>query len=128
MVHGFPFAAKMFVTVLFYQSQLVGAFGKAHICIVLSEQDAVFGTGGEHTIRFVHTFCNQIVNQDTDVGLVPSQCERFATVAIDVCVDAGNDSLSACFFVTGSSVYLSGKEQVLDYFDSNVCFSWVGSK
>ena len=63
---------------------------------------------------FDHTFCNQIVNQDTDVGLVPSQCERFATVAIDVCVDAGNDSLSACFFVTGSSVYLSGKEQVLD--------------
>ena len=27
----------------------------------MPEQDAVFGTGGEHTIRFVHTFCNQIV-------------------------------------------------------------------
>lgn len=34
-------------------------------------------------------------------------------MAIDVGVDASHDSLSGSFLVTGCSVYLSGKEQIL---------------
>lgn len=45
--------------------------------------------------------------------LHPCKGERFSTVAIDVGVDTCHDSLSSCFLVTGCSVYLSGKEQIL---------------
>ena len=34
-------------------------------------------------------------------------------MTVDMCVDTRNDSLSGCFFITGRSVYLSGKEQIL---------------
>lgn len=49
-------------------------------------------------------------------------------MAVDMCIDTGDDALSGCFFVAGGSIYLSGKEQVLIFFVSNVCLSWVGSK
>ena len=34
-------------------------------------------------------------------------------MTINVCIDTSNDTLSSGFFVSGCSVYLSGKEQIL---------------
>lgn len=36
-------------------------------------------------------------------------------MAVDMCIDTGDDALSGCFFVAGGSIYLSGKEQVFDF-------------
>ena len=110
------FLREQVVTILFCQSYLIGLFCQSHIGIVLSEQDAVFGTGGKHTVRFVYPFCDEVVDQYTDVGLVPAQDERLTAVTIDVGVDTSHESLSTCFFISGSSVDLSGKEQVADLF------------
>ena len=30
-------------------------------------------------------------------------------------IDAGNHTLRCCFFITGSTVYLTGKEEIFDY-------------
>ena len=47
-------------------------------------------------------------------------------MAINVCIDSGYCSLSSGLFVAGGSVYLSGKEQVLDYFLVQLIFQMDG--
>ena len=116
MVHRFTFRGEQCIAVGTCQSQVVGTLGEAHVGIVHAEQNAVFGTRSKHAVRLVHTFGHQVVNQNTDVSFVASQRERFAAVAIDMCIDAGYDALSSCFFVSGSTIYLSGKEQVAHLF------------
>ena len=112
----FPFVAKPLVTVGAGQSKAVRPFGQTHVGIVLPEQNAVFSSRRKHTVRLVHSLCHQVVDKDTDIGFVASQNKRLATMTVDVCVDAGNDALAACLFISGSAVHLSGKEQVLDDF------------
>ena len=104
-----------FVAVGLHQSQLISPFGQSHVGIILTEQDAVFRSRSKHTVRLIHTFGYEVVNQYTDVSFVASQHERLATVAVQVCVDTCNDALSAGFLVSGCAVHLSGEEQVFHH-------------
>jgi Ni2+-binding GTPase involved in maturation of urease and hydrogenase len=83
--------------------------------IILTKQDAVFRSRSKHTVRLIHTFGHEVVNQYTDVSFVASQHEWLAAVAVQVRVDTCNDTLSAGFFVSGCPVYLSGEEQVFHH-------------
>ena len=57
------------------QPQLVSPLCEACVGIVLTEQDAVFRSGGEHAVGLVHAFRDKVVNEHADVGLVPAQGE-----------------------------------------------------
>ena len=43
-VYRFAFTAQVLVAVLFDKSQFICPFGQTHIGIILTEQDAIFGT------------------------------------------------------------------------------------
>ena len=96
------------------QPELVGAFGQTHVRVVLPEEDAIFRAGGKHSVGFVHAFCNEVVDEDADVRFIPSEDERLPTVAINMRIDAGDESLSARFLVAGRPVDLSGEEKIPD--------------
>ena len=68
----FFFLCQQVVTLLFSQTYFVGFFCQAHIGIILAEQDAIFGTGGKHTVRFVYTFRYEVVNKYADIGFIAS--------------------------------------------------------
>ena len=96
------------------QPELVGAFGQTHVRVVLPKEDAVFRTGGEHPVGLVHALCYEVVDEDADVRFIPSEDERLPTVAINMRIDAGDESLSARFLVAGRPVDLSGEEKIPD--------------
>ena len=41
--------------------------------IVLAKQDAVFRPACEHPVGFVGAFCDEVVNEDADVGFISSE-------------------------------------------------------
>ena len=84
---------------------------KANVGIVLSEQNAIFCARGEHTIGFIYTFGDQIVDENANIGFIATECESFVAAARKCCVDAGYDALSTRFFVPRGSVHLSCKEE-----------------
>ena len=45
------------------------------IGVVLPEEDAVFGSGGEHAVWFIYALRHQVVDEDADVRLVASECQ-----------------------------------------------------
>ena len=98
------------------KAQLMAAGGEAHVGIVLSEQYAILGARGEHAVRFVNSFGHEVVDQHTDVCLVPSQGEWLTSAAVDGGIDACNDALSRCFLIAGGAVHLSGEEEVFHHF------------
>ena len=71
----------------------------------------MLGSRREHSVRLEATLRDQIVDQNADVGLVPSQFESFAPDRQVRRVDAGDNSLRRGFLVTGRSVDLTREKQ-----------------
>ena len=96
------------------QSEFIATRSKTHIGIVLTEQNTVFGTRSEHTVRLVDAFRYKVVNQHTDIGFVTAKHKRFLSGHTLMGIDTGNKSLPCRFLISGRSVHLSGKEQAFD--------------
>ena len=82
--------------------------------VVVSEQEAVFCAGGEHAIGFIDTFGDEIVNQDSEVGLAAVKNKVRAILQFAGGIDAGDESLPGGFFVAGGAVDLSGEIESFD--------------
>lgn len=91
-------------------------FGESGIGIVLTEQNAVFGSGSKHTVWFVNSLCGEIIDEYADITLIAVHLECFVANTMQGCVDSCHGSLSSCFLITGGSVHLSGKEETFDDF------------
>ena len=89
----------------------MSARGKAHVGVILSEQDTVLRTGGEHAVRFVDAFCDKIVDEYPYVGFVARQSERLASLSRQSGIGSGDQALACRFFVAGGAVDLAGKIQ-----------------
>ena len=59
-------------------------------------------------LSLIHIF----IDQYADICFIACQRKRFSAMAINMCIDTGYDSLSGSFFVSGGSIYLSGKRCV----------------
>ena len=44
--------------------------GEAQVGIILAQQQAVLGAGGEHAVRLERALGDEVINEDADVGLV----------------------------------------------------------
>ena len=99
----------------------VRTLSETGVGIVLSEEDAIFRSGGKHTIRFIYALCDEIVDEYTDIRFVARECERLAYTAIagggattsseDSGIDAGDNALSSSFLISRGAIDLSGKEE-----------------
>ena len=87
---------------------------ESFVGIVLAEQNAVLGSGGEHAVGFVRAFVDKVVDEHTDVGLVSAQHNGFLVAYLLYCVDSGHESLACGLFVTCGSVDLACEEQVFN--------------
>lgn len=117
LVTGGPFFLQEAEAVVIGQSERVGAFGESHIGIVLPEQDTVFGAGGKHAVGFIDAFGDEVIDKDADVSFVSSEDKGCSSVAEDMGIDTGHDTLSGGFFVSGGAIDLSGEEQGLHLFE-----------
>ena len=113
---GFFFLYPPVVAVALGNSEFVCFFGESGIGIVLTEQNAVFGSGGKHAVWFVNSLCGEIIDEYADITLIAVHLECFVANTMQGCVDSGHGSLSSCFLIAGSSVHLSGKEETFDDF------------
>ena len=86
---------------------------------IVPEFEPVFGAGGEHPVRFVNPLRDKVVYHNTDVGFVATERERLvgcrpcaglrlcaAGTGVQRRVNAGDEPLSACFFIAGRSIDL----------------------
>ena len=66
---GFEFP----VIALGQQTDFMARAAQAQIGVVLAEQQTILGAGGEHPVRLNRAFGDQIINQHTDISLVPAK-------------------------------------------------------
>ena len=94
--------------------------GEPHVGVVLAEQYAVFGTGGEHAVWLVDPFGYEVVDEYAYVGFVASQYKFVAAVAAQVGVDTGYETLAGGLFISGRSVICPAKKRLRTAFVSRV--------
>ena len=76
------------------KTDFVAEAAEAQVGVVLAQEQAVFGAGGEHAVRLGGAFGDEIVNEDADVGFVAAEDDgAFALDPTDG-VDAGDESLA----------------------------------
>ena len=92
----------------------MGAFRKAKVRIVLTKKNTIFGPGSKHPVRFVNALRDQIIDQDTDISIVPAKDKRLLSAAFQMCINAGHQTLGRSFFIAGSTIDLTCKEKVVD--------------
>ena len=108
------FGREGFAAVLVDQSELVCQWCESSIGVVLTKQQSILGTTGEHPIRFVSAGRDQVVYQHTDVSLITCGDPGRLAGNVSCCVETGNQSLAGRLFVTGRAVDLPGKEETGD--------------
>src|SRR5258706_15774486 len=55
------------------QAELAADFGEPQIGVVLAQSETVFGAAREHAIRLGHALRHQIIDENTQVGLVAAR-------------------------------------------------------
>ena len=87
-------------------------FGGSHHSeagIVLTENESTFCPAREHPIWLVRSLCDEIIDQNADVGILTAEDERGVSSNAQCGVDTRHDPLGGSFLVSGRSIDLSGK-------------------
>src|SRR5690606_37739838 len=101
-------------TMVINQAHFTANCSQTQVSIVFTQHQAVFGTAGEHTIRFIGSQTDEVIHQYTDVGLVSTRAPAFTPLRSTGSIDASKQALCSGFFVTGGTVDLTGKIQTFD--------------
>src|SRR5471032_23209 len=104
------------------QTQFATFFGQAQVGVVFAQDQAIFGPGRKHPVRFLSPESNQVVDQHTDVRLVAARAPAVFALCTQCRVGSGQQTLGAGFFVTGGAVDLPGEEQAADHFGFEAVF------
>src|SRR5690348_7404203 len=83
--------------------------GEAAVGVVNAQVQAKLGARGEHAIRLVGSLADEVVDEDSGVGLSAVKGEWRAALHEKRGVDAGHESLAGGFFISGGPVDLSGE-------------------
>src|SRR5687768_14151254 len=87
---------------------------QAQVRVVDAQKQTMLGARGKHAIRLQTSPCDEVVNQNPDVGLVAPQREGDGPSNTAGRVDARNQSLGRGFLVPGGAVDLPREEQAGD--------------
>lgn len=96
------------------QAQFIGLRGQPTIGVVLSQQQPILGSAGEHSVGFVSAAGHQVVDEHAYVSVLPRGYPRCLGRSRSRCVQASDQTLSSRFFVSGGAVDLTSKEQPRD--------------
>src|SRR5437764_87152 len=89
------------------QADVVAELGETEVGVVLTEDEAVFRPGCEHAVGFDGAFGDEVIDQDTDVGLIAAKNNWILASNVACGVDSSHKSLSTSLFVARSAVYLT---------------------
>src|SRR5262249_13960750 len=106
------FVQEFSVIVLGQEANFMTNFAQTHVSIILPEQQPVLSSGCKHPVGLAGSFGHQVVYEDTDIGLVAAQYDRFLSVDAASSINPGHDTLSSGLLVTGGAVDLAGEEEV----------------
>ena len=104
----------MIVSLFGGQTYSISPLGKPEICIILPEKDPILRPGSKHPVWLIYSFCDEVINQDSDVRFVATQDKRLLLLDFQSCVNAGHQPLCRSFFVPCGAVDLPGKIQIRD--------------
>ena len=106
----------MIVLFLRNQTYFVSQRSQTDVGVVLPEQNAIFGPGGEHAIGFVDAFGHQVVDQYADIGFVAFQNDRTLPFHCPVGIDARYQALRRRFLISRRTVNLPGEVKTRNQF------------
>ena len=110
----FHFFVEYAVAVFVHHAERMADGGQARVGVVFAQQQAVFGTAGEHAVGFACALGDEVVDEDAEVGLFAFGVPGFEVARTAGGVDARQQALRARFFVAGGAVDLAGKVEVVD--------------
>ena len=84
---------------IWQQTYLVSEFAESEVSVILAQEQAMFGTRGEHAIRLARAFGDEIINKDADVGLVSTEHDGFHLTQPECGVDTGHQTLGSGFLI-----------------------------
>ena len=93
------------------EADFAGERGEADVGVVVAEQEAMLGAGGEHSVGVVDAFGGEVVDHDADEAGGAGEVDGGLFLGLAGGVDAGDDALSGGFFVAAGAVNLSGEEE-----------------
>ena len=99
------------ITVSFCNSQFVSFLCQSGVCIILSEENSVFSSGGEHSVWLVHAFCREVIDKNADIAFVSLHFKCLVSHTMERSIDSSNSTLTAGFFVSCRSIYLACEEK-----------------
>ena len=88
--------------------------GQANIGIILAQQNTVFRSRSKHPVRLIHALIDQVINQDANIGLVPTQHERILPSKLSVRIDTRHQTLGGRFLISRCTIDLASQEKTLD--------------
>ena len=65
----FHFFVEYAVAVFVHHAERMADGGQARVGVVFAQQQAVFGTAGEHAVGFACALGDEVVDEDAEVGL-----------------------------------------------------------
>jgi len=87
-------------------------FRKPQVCIIFAQHQTVFSPGCKHPVGFSRTTSYKIIYQNSHIGLGPVKDKCVPVLNPACCIDSCPQPLGSRFFISGSSIYLSGHKQV----------------
>ena len=82
---------------------------QTQIRIVMAEDEPVFRPAREHPVGLWRTLSDQIIDQNSDVGICTGEHQRRLVPDFQGGVRTGNQPLGSGFFITRGPVDLTGK-------------------
>ncbi len=98
------------------ETQRVRLRGESDIAVVVSQEKTMFCPTGEHAIGLGGTFRDEIVHENTEIGIGTGENQGRFSDELEGGIGSGEEPLPCGFFVAGGAVDLSGEVQVGDAF------------
>jgi hypothetical protein len=96
------------------EADLGGEGGQTEVAVVLAEEEAVFGAGGEEAVGLGGAFRDEVVDHDGEVGLAALEEERGAAGGLQGGIGPGDEALAGGFFIAGGAIDLPGEVEAGD--------------
>ena len=88
---------------------------KAEIGIILPQKYPVLRPGGEHTVRLINALIDEIVYENTYIGLVSGEHKRILFLKVQVGINTSHKALTSRFLVSCGTINLTSQKEVIYY-------------
>ena len=80
-------------------------------CIILTQYQPTLSTRGEHSVWFICSLRDEIINHYTNISILTAENQWFTTLNRECSVNAGHYTLSSRLFIASCTINLSSKEK-----------------